>query len=83
MNDKTFRIDVDKFIKERNDALFSLDEKKIKAYIQKYRLKVPQNPITFWGAIYKAIYNISEAPDELKQKAKTWLDEHGMSKNIF
>lgn len=73
----------DDFIKERNEALFSLDEQKIRAYAEKWCAKVPENPIAFWGAVYKAIYNITNAPTELKQKAKEWLEENGMSTRIF
>lgn len=32
----------EKFIKERNEALFSLDEKKIKRYLKKYGITIPR-----------------------------------------
>lgn len=81
MND-AIRMYLEKFIRERNEALFSLDEKKIKDYAKKYNLGLPEDPIAFWGAVYKSIYNITNAPQELKQKAKDWLDEHNMSVDI-
>ena len=74
---------INDFVKERNEALFSLDEQRIRAYADKYGVKVPEKPIVFWASVYKAIYNITNAPTELKQKAKEWLDENGMSTAIF
>ena len=70
------------FVKERNEALFSLDEDKIKAYCKKYGVHIPKNETAFWGGIYKSIYNIKDAPKELKYKACEWLITHGMSTAI-
>lgn len=75
-------MNIEKFVRERNEALFSLDEKKIKDYAKKYGLSLPEHPIVFWGAVYKSIYNITTTPQDLKQKAKDWLDEHNMSTDI-
>lgn len=45
------------FVKERNEALFSLDRKKIEAYCAKYgdsdSANVPD--VVFWAGVYKAI----------------------------
>lgn len=71
------------FVKERNEALFSLDEDKIKAYFKKYDIPIPEDETEFWGGIYKIIYNIKDAPKELKYKACEWLIEHGMSPIIY
>lgn len=68
--------------KERNEALFSLDEDKIKAYFKKYDISIPKNEIVFWGGVYKSIYNIKDAPEEFKYKAWEWLTEHGVSTAI-
>lgn len=67
------------FVKERNEALFSLDEDKIKAYFKKYDIPIPEDEIVFWGGVYKCICNIKESPKELRYKALGWLIEHGMS----
>ena len=67
------------FVKERNEALFSLDETKIKAYAKKYGIPLPSEPLAFWGGVYKAICTIASAPDELKTTARKWLSERGMS----
>lgn len=67
-----------KFVKERNEAFFSLDRQRIEAYLKKRGIKIPENDIVFWAAIYKCIYNTKEAPGELKEQALTWLHAHGM-----
>lgn len=77
------RFNMSDFVKERNEALFSLDEDKIKAYFKKYGVPIPGNEIVFWGGIYKIIYNIKDAPKELKHKAYEWLIEHNMSPIIY
>ena len=42
---------IERFVKERNEALFSLDRKKIEAYLTKYgdtdRENTPE--LSFWG----------------------------------
>lgn len=67
-----------KFVKERNEALFSLDRSTIELYLKRRGMGVPENDIVFWAAVYKSIYNITDAPAELKEKAITWLQAHGM-----
>ncbi|MDE7389521.1 MAG: hypothetical protein K2M82_01055 [Lachnospiraceae bacterium] len=74
---------INNFVKERNEALFSLDERKIRAYAKKYGIKLPTTEKGFWGGVYKAICNIPDAPPDLKQKAKEWLDDSGLSTKIF
>lgn len=42
------------FVKERNEALFSLDRKKIEAYMIKYgETEIAQTPdVVFWASVY-------------------------------
>ena len=72
------------FVKERNEALFSLDRKKIEAYMIKYgETEIAQTPDTvFWASVYKAICGIKDAPEAVVNKATAWLHEHGMSPNL-
>ena len=72
------------FVKERNEALFSLDRKKIEAYMIKYgETEIAQTPdVVFWASVYKAICSIKDAPEAIVSKAKAWLHEHGMSHNL-
>ena len=67
------------FVKERNEALFSLDRKKIEAYMIKYgETEIAQTPdVVFWASVYKAICGIKDAPETIVSKAKAWLHEHG------
>jgi hypothetical protein len=71
---------LERLVKERNDALFSLDRKKIEAYLKKYvemdTAKTPDE--TFWAAVYQAICGIKEAPHELVAMAHTWLSANGI-----
>ena len=69
------------FVKERNEALFSLDRKKIEAYMIKYgESEYAQTPyVVLCASVYKAISSIKDAPEAIVSKAKTWLHEHGMS----
>ena len=70
---------LEEFVKERNEALFSLDRNKIEAYMKKYgELEVeviPEN--LFWANVYQAICGIKDAPDELISKALMWLYKNG------
>ena len=49
------------FVKERNEALFSLDRKKIEAYMIKYgETEIAQTPdVVFWASVYKAICGVT------------------------
>ena len=76
------KADLETMVKDRNEALFSYDKRKIRAYMRKYGLRVPTNDIVFWGAVNKAICNITTASPELVAKAEKWLAEHGMSTEI-
>ena len=68
--------------KERNEALFSLDEAKIKHFAAKWRVPMPLYSKAFWGGIYKAVLAIPECPNDVQKKAKAGLKELGMSEKI-
>ena len=61
---------VESFVKERNDALFSLDRRKIEAYLVKHGDKT---------GVFTAICNIQGAPKEVVARAHIWLSENGRS----
>ena len=69
---------VERFVKERNEALFSLDRVQIEKYLKKYGesefVNTPDS--IFWAGVYKAICEIKDAPLELKEKASKWLIEN-------
>lgn len=61
---------IESFVKERNEALFSLDRRKIEAYLVKYgegeTAKAPD--MLFWASVYKAICGIKGAPKDVLEK---------------
>lgn len=67
------------FVKERNEALFSLDKKKIKCYAKKHQVVLPENELIFWAGVHKAIIAIESAPIDLKEQSAKWLIENGFS----
>lgn len=71
------------FVKERNEALFSLDRERIEAYSRKQGSDMPEDDIVFWACVYKCICHITSAPEDLVRKAKDWLHAHGMSEDIY
>lgn len=70
------------FVKERNEALLSLDRKKIERYLKKYGVKPPSNERVFWAGVHKAIIQIPSVPLERKMHSAVWLKEHGFSTRI-
>jgi len=70
------------FVKERNEALFSLDRERIERYVASRGCNEPVDDIVFWGGVYKAILCIPNAPVDVVEKALTWLEEHGMQPTI-
>lgn len=75
------------FIKERNEALLSLNKKKILAYAKKYNIKLPEEDKVFWAGVHKAIcslYFVKENNITLEQYTKSadWLKENGFNLNI-
>lgn len=68
---------VAKFVKERDEAILSLDKKKIKKYCKKYGVQMPKNSEVFWAAVHKARIGISSATDEQRKESSIWLVNHG------
>lgn len=70
------------FIKERNEALLSLDREKILAYGKKYNVKFPEDEKIFWAGVHKAICSLYLIPvnkitKSQYEKSKEWLKENG------
>lgn len=70
------------FVKERNEALFSLDRERIEKYMAGRGLGSPDEDIVFWASVYKAILAIPNAPAEVVVQALNWLEEHDMQPTI-
>ena len=70
---------LESFVQERNEALFSLDRKKIEDYLIKHGEPETANSpdLLFWGSVYKAICGIKETPKDVLLKAQKWLSSNG------
>lgn len=66
------------FLKDRNDALLSMDKEKITAYLRKYGSPVAQSEEIFWAGVHKARTACLQLPTEERRKSKEWLAERGM-----
>lgn len=73
---------ISEFVKERNEALFSMDKGTIMAYFEKCGVPCPSNEIVFWAGVHKCICNITDSPPALRLKSERWLRMHGMSPEI-
>ncbi len=77
-------IDIETFVKERNEALFSFDKAKIDGYLTKYSSgPIPDDDDVFWGGVAKAVLGITNAPEDARQKAMDILDRLGWSYTIW
>ncbi|HLI57645.1 MAG TPA: hypothetical protein VKY26_11520 [Actinomycetota bacterium] len=72
--------DIDDFIAERNAALASLDEARIRAYYRRWSDgdELSPDPEVFWGSVHKAITNLVGLPRELRLRSKEWLEARGL-----
>lgn len=61
--------DLKDFVEERNEALCSLDEEKIRAYAKKYDIDLPEPKYAFWKGVYLALSNIPNVPERILNKA--------------
>lgn len=70
---------IEEFRRERNDALTSLDEKRIRIMVRKFNgTDMPIDPEVFWGAVHKAITGCLDLPVEFRRQSKTYLTIHGL-----
>lgn len=68
------------FVKDRDDALLSLDKEKILAYGRKWgvnELLIPKQEENFWIAIHKARTAAKTLPMAARSESKQWLQERG------
>ena len=69
--------DLKQLIKDRDEALLSLDKQKILAYCAKYSIRMPEEDEVFWCGIHKAITGNTGLPYYFRKKSKQWLFERG------
>lgn len=70
-------MDVKQFLRDRNQALLSLDEVKIKEFAKKYGTNWEAScSEVFWRAVHKARTAIPDLPLEARVLSKKWLRDH-------
>jgi hypothetical protein len=68
------------FIHDRDDALLSLDERRIRAFIAKWRIPwTPDPEWSLWIAVHKARTGAKTLPMDARSLSKQWLTERGFS----
>lgn len=66
------------FNQERNEALLSMDEQRIRAFVKKWNgVDSPSHPEAFWGGVHKCITGTTTLPIEFRRKSYQWLPERG------
>lgn len=68
---------------DQADALLSLNKQRILDYCNKRGIPLPDNELSFWAGVHKAIYLLPVASAEQKEASKQWLLSHGLSTNIY
>lgn len=70
-------VDMEDFLRERTEALLSLDIAKINAYLANHgSVTLPNNEMG-WCAIHKARTGITDFPEQEKEISRQWLKERG------
>ena len=66
-------MDLSQIVKERDEAILSLNKEKIMSYMNKYGVKMPSNELVFWAGVHKAVLRIDSATKEQREKSAKWL----------
>lgn len=66
-------------LKERKQALLSMDEKEIRAYAKKWGANLPDDAETFWAAVHKARTAAEDLPMAERAASKRWLHVKGFN----
>lgn len=72
----------DEYVKDRDEAFLSLDETKIRDFMQKYGIPEPEDDEVLWIGVHKIITVIRSATDEQVERSKKWLQDHGYHAGI-
>ena len=79
---KDYQIIIKKFLKERNEALLSLDKNKITKTFIKYGVEIPEDEQIFWAGVHKARMEIILFPEYVKKISLDWLIRNGFYHGI-
>lgn len=75
----------DDWVKERHEALMSLDREKITAYFLSQGAQprdIPPEP-GFWVRVHRARIHCATIPEEAKEVSRQWLDSRGYSRFLY
>ena len=75
-------MNISEFVKERNEALLSLDKDKIIGFLKKHNMEIPRNKLVFWVGVHKSIVYIKTSTEEQKQRSRDWLIANGFKPTI-
>lgn len=67
-----------KFVRERDEALLSLEKEKIVFFCRKYGVYYPHSEIEFWKSVHKARVALKGIPEPDKEISREWLLQHGV-----
>lgn len=70
--------DLPKYVKERDEALLSMDEDFIRKTFAKWDVPLPDDPVDFWVTMHKARTGAKLLPEEERKKSRDWLTERGL-----
>ena len=73
-----------KYLKERDEALLSLDKEKIVKFMKKHcpDAEIPENETVFWAGVHKVICHLNSANAGQKLNSMIWLVNHGFQFEI-
>jgi hypothetical protein len=71
--------DLMRYMHERNAALYSGDEARIRAVCRDWaEFELPEHPEVFRGTVHRAITAIPILPPPFREQSKRWLEERGL-----
>lgn len=75
--EKSLEEKITEFRNDRDSALLTMDEQKIREFGKRYNIQMSEKPLVFWATVHKSITAVQNLPLELRQKSKDWLTENG------
>jgi hypothetical protein len=71
--------DLVRYMHERNAALYSGDEDRIRAVCRDWAdFELPEHPEVFRATVHKAISAITILPPPFREQSRRWLEERGL-----
>ena len=70
---------VKQFLKDRSEALLSMDKHKIVAYYEKYGGIVAKSEVVFWAGVHKARTALKDLPKMERMASEKWLQDRGIN----